>query len=110
MWWCKHSTAVRRFIRPALAFMVAGLLAGCFQPLYGERSLTGGPGLRDKLSAVDVAPIDAPNASPQARIGVELRNALLFDMTGGGAGTSPTHRLKINLATTRQSVIVDVYT
>jgi LPS-assembly lipoprotein len=109
MWWCKHSAAFRRFLRPALAVIAAGFVAGCFQPLYGDRALTGGPGLRDKLGAVDVAPIDAPNASPQARIGVELRNALLFDMTGGG-GTSPTHRLKIKLATSRQGVIVDIQT
>jgi LPS-assembly lipoprotein len=109
MWWCKHS-AVRRFLRPALAVIAAGFVAGCFQPLYGDRALNGGPGLRDKLGAVDVAPIDAPNGRPEARIGVELRNAILFDMTGGGAGTSPTHRLKINLVPSRQSVIVDVQT
>jgi len=88
--------------------LLSALVAGCFQPLYGERSLGAGPGIRERLSAVEVLPIDAPSGRPEARIGVELRNALLYDMSSGGA--SPTHRLKINLATTRQSVIVDIQT
>ena len=63
---------------PALA--LAGLLGGCFEPLYGERSLVGGPGLRDRLAAVQVQPIRVPNGSPQARVAVELRNNLIFDL------------------------------
>ena len=110
MWWSEHCAAIGRFSRLGLAFVVAGLVAGCFQPLYGDRSLAGGSGMRDKLSAVDVLPIDAPSGRPEARIGVEIRNALMFDMTGGGSGTSPTHRLKINLIASRQSVIVDIQT
>ena len=110
MWWCEHSATIGRFIRLGLVCLAAGLVTGCFQPLYGERSLTGGPGMRDKLSAVDVMPIDAPYGRPEARIGVEIRNALLFDMTGGAAAANPTHRLKINLTTSRQSVIVDIRT
>ena len=110
MWWSEHCAAIGRFSRLGVAFAVAGLVAGCFQPLYGDRSLAGGPGMRSKLSAVDVLPIDAPSGRPEARIGVEIRNALMFDMTGGGSAASPTHRLKINLAASRQSVIVDIQT
>jgi len=109
MWWSRHSTAIKSFTRLSVVLAAAGLLAGCFQPLYGERSLTAGPGMRDKMSAVDVMPIDAPNGRPEARIGVELRNALLFDINGGAEPASPTHRLKIKLTSTRQSVIVDIY-
>ena len=109
MSWSEHFATIRRFFRLGFALAAAGLVTGCFQPLYGGRSLTGGPDMRSKLSAVEVLPIDAPSGRPEARIGVEVRNALLFDMAGGG-GASPTHRLKINIATLRQSVIVDIQT
>jgi LPS-assembly lipoprotein len=88
----------------------AALLAGCFQPLYGERSATGGPVLRDQLSAVDVQQIEALKGSDEARLAVEIRNALIFDLTGGGYAPPPTHRLKIQIASTRTSVIVDIDT
>jgi LPS-assembly lipoprotein len=108
MWWSRHSTAIRLFTRLGLALAAAGLVAGCFQPLYGERSVTGGPAMSEKLNLVDVMPIDAPNGRPEARLGVEIRNALLFDLNGT-APSNPAYRLKINLATTRQQVIVDIY-
>jgi LPS-assembly lipoprotein len=85
----------------------AALVAGCFQPLYGERTLTGEPSLRAAFRGIDVAQIDAPGGSALARIAVEVRNALLFDMTGGAAQSPPTHRLVINLATHTSSIIVD---
>jgi LPS-assembly lipoprotein len=59
------------------ALAIAALAGGCFQPLYGEHSLTGGPVLRDQLSAVDVLQIAAPKGSDESRIAVEIRNALL---------------------------------
>jgi LPS-assembly lipoprotein len=107
MWWFEPRGVGCRVARLALVLTVAGLVGGCFQPLYGERSLSGGPGVRQRLSAVDVAQIIAPNGSPEARIAVELRNALIFDMTGGNGGAGATHRLTIQLHTTRQQVIVD---
>jgi LPS-assembly lipoprotein len=86
---------------------LAVLLAGCFQPLYGDRSATGQPGLREVLSAVQVNQIDAPNGTPEARLAVELRNHLLFDLTGGSGTNSPTHELTIRMTTNRTAVIVD---
>ena len=80
------------------------------QPLYGERSLTGGPVLRDQLSAVDIVQIEAPKGSDEARLAVEIRNALLFDFSGGGSAAPPTHRLKIAISSTRAAIIVDVNT
>jgi LPS-assembly lipoprotein len=52
--------------------------------------------------------IDAPNGSPEARLAVELRNQLLFDLTGGGGTSSPTHELDIKMTSNRSSVIVDL--
>jgi LPS-assembly lipoprotein len=97
-------------VRAAAALAIAALAGGCFQPLYGERSPTGGPVLRDQLSAVDVLQIEAPKGTDESRLAVEIRNALLFDFTGGGASTSPTHKLKISISSTRTSIIVDVAT
>ena len=109
MWW--HDTAIGRLPRLAAALALAALAGGCFQPLYGERSPTGGgPVLRDQLSAVDVLQIEAPKGTDESRLAVEIRNALLFDLTGGSDAASPTHRLKIAISSTRSSVIVDINT
>jgi len=97
-------------VRAAAALAIAALAGGCFQPLYGERSPTGGPVLRDQLSAVDVLQIEAPKGTDESRLAVEIRNALLFDFTGGSASAPPTHKLKISIASTRTSIIVDVAT
>ncbi len=111
-----HSTAGTRsrrrkvLLRAAFALAISALTGGCFQPLYGERSPTGGPVLRDHLGAVDVLQIEAPKGTDEARLAVEIRNALLFDFTGGGVTASPTHRLKIAMQSTRSSVIVDIQT
>ena len=48
MWWHDHRSTVARFAGLALTLALARLLAGCFEPLYGEKTLTGGPGLRQR--------------------------------------------------------------
>ncbi len=108
MW--SHEDCLRRLGRGMAALAISGLVAGCFQPLYGEYSPTGTPVLREQLSAVDVLQINAPRGSDEARLAVEIRNALLFDLTGGGAEAPPVHRLKIAIASTRSAVIVDKLT
>jgi LPS-assembly lipoprotein len=106
----EKSTICRRFAAIAMVLALAGVTAGCFQPLYGERPVTGGPDIRGQLSGVDVVPIDAPNGTPAARLAVEVRNALIFDLTGGSGMSAPTHRLQIQLRPSRQQVIVDITT
>ena len=76
------------WIRPARlvgALALAALLGGCFQPLYGERSLTGGSAIRQRMASVDVIRIDVPNGTPVARIANEVRNDLIFDLQGAPA-------------------------
>jgi len=107
---CSTISPRQKLMRAIAALAVAALSGGCFQPLYGEQSAAGGPILRDQLSAVDVQQIMAPKGTDEARIAVEIRNALLFDFTGGGYAAPPTHRLKIAIASTRASIIVDVNT
>src|SRR5450755_2285084 len=85
---------------------LAALTAGCFQPMYAEHA-DGTPALREKLMAVELPPVDKPNASREARLGVEIRNALAFKMYGNATGMPPTHKLVIKLTTSRTSLIVD---
>ena len=108
MWWDENRAALRRLGQLVAVVAVAALAAGCFQPMYGQRSPTGGPGLTATLSGIDVAQINAPGGSSEARLAVELRNSLLFSFTGGSGSSSPTHQLTIRLASQRASVIVDL--
>lgn len=111
MWWPDKALEISRFGRIALAFGLAGLCAGCFQPLYGDTSPVTGTNVKGQLAAVQVQEIEAPNGTAVARLGVEVRNSLIFDFTGGqGKAVNPTHALKINMAQTRQQVIVDTTT
>lgn len=100
----------RRWLGLAAAVGLAGLVGGCFQPMYGERSPLGGQGLQTLMRSVDVAQIQAPNGTRLARLAVETRNQLNFSLTGGAGTTAPTHRLKIRLSSRELSVIVDVTT
>src|ERR1700678_2614883 len=101
------SLAKTRIAARLLAVAVlAALTAGCFHPMYAEHS-DGTPGLREKLLGVELPPVDKPNASREARLGVEIRNALAFKLYGNATGTTPTHRLVIKFTTNRTSLIID---
>jgi LPS-assembly lipoprotein len=85
---------------------MAAMTAGCFQPMYAEHT-DGTPGLRDKLAGVEVPPLNYPNASQEARIGVAIRNALAFKLYGAATGAPGTHHLDIRIQLSRSSLIVD---
>ena len=104
------SGLVRMFVVVGLA----GLTSGCFAPMYGDSKVVqGSAGLDDKMAAVQVAPISnayAPNGSRLARVGVDLRNELMFGLTGGGPTRVPNYKLEIALNSTQLQVVVDVNT
>lgn len=100
------SVSMRIAARFVIVAAFAALTAGCFQPMYAEHS-DGTPGLREKLQGVEVPPVDKPNASREARIGVEIRNALAFKLYGAATGMPPTHRLVLRFTTSRSSLIVN---
>ena len=106
MWWPES----RRMTRVLLALALAGLTAGCFQPMYGDQSAAGGPAIGDILSSVEVAPIDAPNGTRLSRVGVELRNGLIFGLTGGGPAAAANYKLDVRLTSSQAQVIVDIAT
>jgi LPS-assembly lipoprotein len=85
---------------------LAALTAGCFQPMYAEHA-DGTPGLRDKLMGVELPPVDKPNSSREARLGVAIRNALAFKLYGNATGSPPTHRLVIKFSTSRYDLMTD---
>ena len=104
------SSARLRIVVRLLAVVALGALtAGCFQPMYAEHA-DGTPALREKLLGVELPPLDYPNSSREARLGVEIRNALAFKLYGNATGTSPTHRLVIRLQTTRSTLMTDANT
>ena len=90
----------------AVVAALAALTAGCFQPMYAEHT-DGTPELREKLLGVEVPPVDKPNGSREARVGVAIRNALAFKLYGNATGMPPTHRLVLRFTTTRSSLMVD---
>jgi LPS-assembly lipoprotein len=73
------------------AVLMSAALGGCmFQPMYAETPLQGsGPSLNQALRDVDVADI-------RGRIGNELRNDLIYELTGGqGNRTGAPYRLTL---------------
>jgi LPS-assembly lipoprotein len=116
MWWLDscplHRLALRRLgLRLAGVCAAGAMVAGCFQPLYGDASFTASstsPGVAAAMATVDVNQIAAPNGTALSRIAVEVRNKLLFHLTGGGAAAPPAYRLNITLTSNNLSVIVDI--
>src|SRR3954469_18851174 len=93
MRWLASHASCGRLARLALTLAAAGLVAGCFQPLYGERSPDGGSALRERLRTVAIQEIAVPANSDEARLAVQIKNDLIFSFNGGGAPLPPTHRL-----------------
>jgi LPS-assembly lipoprotein len=108
MWQFDKHAYTQVFLRLAVVVAFGALTAACFQPLYGDQKLSGDDSIRDKMSAVEIPEIKAQNGSPDARLAVSVRNALLYDLNGGANPVSPTHRLTITMGSGKSTVIVDV--
>jgi LPS-assembly lipoprotein len=106
MWWREHR-GKSALARLGMVLGAAGLLAGCFEPLYGSNPSVGGESIRDKLAEVLIPPIPVRQGTPQARLAVELRNALQYDFNGAGGAVAPTHRLDIVVSPVDITVILD---
>jgi LPS-assembly lipoprotein len=106
----KVSVLSRQLARIAVVLALGALNTACFQPLYGDQKLSaGGDTVRDKLGVIQIPDIAAQQGTPQARLAVALRNALIYDFNGGGAPSSPIYRLEVKIiSASSTSVIVDV--
>ena len=113
MWSRNTRAAGGRLLRWLAVAAAAVLTAGCFQPLYGEH--TAGPGtvnanVRDAFATVEVDQIAAPNGTPEARIAVEVRNNMIWELTGGAGAGTPNYRLGIKMTLNKTAIIVDIQT
>ena len=107
MWWLRERAAVARAARLGAVLAAAGLTAGCWQPLYGTSPTAATESVGDKLQQIDIPVIPAPKGQAAARIAVAMRNSLQYAFNGGAGANAPTYTLKVTVATTQLSVIVD---
>ena len=110
MSWSEHRPVLAVLARLGFVLAAAGLLAGCFEPLYAHNPSVGDESVRDNLAEVLIAPIPARQGTPQARIAVAVRNALQFDLNGAAGASAPTHRLDISVTPVDVSVSIDPVT
>jgi LPS-assembly lipoprotein len=104
MGWQSNESPLGRIALAGFLLATATLLAGCFQPLYGDRTPAGTPALRQALAGVEVATIAATPNTPEARIAVQMQNDMAFNLTGGGGPLPPTHRLRVQISGSRALV------
>ncbi len=107
MWWRERSEIIRAMARLAVVLAAAGLVAGCFEPLYGRNPSLGDESIRDKLAEVLIAPIPSRQGTPQARIAVVMHNALQYDLNGAAGVVAPTHRLEVVVSPVNISMTID---
>ena len=91
MWWLESAAACRFLVRLVCIGAAGAALAGCFQPLYGERSISSSTSIGPALSAVDVAQIernepDRARSIGRGHCGGELRVLLAGDRDRAIAG------------------------
>jgi LPS-assembly lipoprotein len=106
--WGKEIGILRLLVRVAVVLALGLSTTACFQPLYGNGSLSSGESLGGRLATVEVAQIPAGNGTPEARLAVALRNELMFIFNGGAAPDAPIYRLQVTLTSGITTVIVDV--
>jgi LPS-assembly lipoprotein len=111
MWWLNF---VKRWRRPAgllvIACALAGLTAGCWQPLYGKPPGIDADSAHDKFLATEIPPIVATHGTPAERIAVGMFNALQFDLHGGATVVAPTYRLVVQVGTSQFTASLDPVT
>jgi LPS-assembly lipoprotein len=100
-----------RFGRIGVLLAAALALGGCLQPMYAQgdgpvvsSTGTAGPSALAELAAIDILPVDG-------RVGLKIRNDLIFALTGGGTPAPPRYRLDLTVQViTAQVAIVDPFT
>ena len=89
----------RRALLLALGLAPTLMLGGCFRPMYATPS-DGSPALNERLATIAVD-------EATERVGQQVRNALTFGLTGGGAPAAPQYALHMTVTSSAASGIVD---
>ncbi|WGD29259.1 LPS assembly lipoprotein LptE [Ancylobacter sp. WKF20] len=93
----------RRLLGLACAGLLALSTAGCFRPMYAEDTGDGSK-LSDKFGQIEI--VFAPG-----RVGNEVRNDLIFDLTGGaGNPAGAPYQLILQVNDSSVAAVVDPYT
>lgn len=92
-----HRRSRHRF-GPASIFVVAGalLLSACsLQPVYGPGS--DGGSVATTLRSIAIDPVDS-------RVAQEVRNKLIFHLTGGGEVVEPRYQMKLRVTSSQSAL------
>lgn len=90
----------RRLLGLACAGLLAASTAGCFQPMYAETKPGEGPVLDQQFKDMEIA-------FAEGRLGNEVRNDLIFALTGGaGNPVGAPYRLLLNVSSTTSEAAV----
>lgn len=93
--------AATLLVRLVCAGLATLALTGCFQPMYATSNTQAGPGLENQLRDIEIVKIEG-------RLGNELRNTLIFDLTGGtGNPAGAPYQLFIVVKSTSTYAIAD---
>lgn len=94
-----HSRQDRRHILKSIAALFAApLVAGCqFKPLYGTTE--SGASVKQVMAEVDIGTIPG-------RVGLRIRNELIFATTGGGRSAPPRFRLEMAIREWEEDILV----
>ncbi|MBB3770561.1 LPS-assembly lipoprotein [Angulomicrobium tetraedrale] len=93
-------TPSRRLFGLAAAGLLAFAVAGCFKPMYAQDTADGG-NLTERLGDIQVV-------FASGRIGNEVRNDLIFALTGGaGNPANAPYRLELAVTDSSTSTAVD---
>jgi LPS-assembly lipoprotein len=106
MWW-REASRWRRAAQLAAVFAVAGLTAGCFEPLYANKPAAGTEGVQDKFAAIEIPPIVAPKGTPTQRVAVGVYNALQYNLHNGGSGAPPVYRLVVQVGSSQFVAVIN---
>lgn len=102
----RRYTARFRFV---FVLGLAGITAGCFHPLYGSNDTSGqsDSGIIDKMRSVEVSKVVALSPTRLPRVAIEVRNNMIFELTGGNAANTSDYKLDISISSSNLAVVVD---
>ena len=97
----RGSRANRRYGALGVLAMALALGACSVQPLYGPASFTDSGAVQQTLTRISVAQVND-------RVGQQVRNRVIFQMTGGKAITDPLYHMTLTVTSREQGMGITV--